>query len=241
APLPEAPPPPPPAPVDMLAAPLPEAPPPPPPADPFAPPPPPAPVDMLAAPLPEAPPPPPPAPAPAAPPIEDTVAQTVGDWDVVDEGLVPSEQPQLWSLNAPQSPAPVDPALQPAPPAPPAPAPVDPLAPLNAVDIPAPAMNVANQVVSGEVPLPPEGVPHLASPENLPPGTTTDRSQASTQSPNVSYLKEIWHAIQTQEITGTDALLALTQRPLTTPDTPGGPAPNLPVAPPAPAPPLPPA
>ncbi|MGV0577572.1 transglycosylase family protein [Mycolicibacterium elephantis] len=249
APLPEAPPPPPPvdplapppppAPVDALAAPLPEAPPPPPPVDPLAPPPP-APVDALAAPLPEAPPPPPP-PAPPAPPIEDTVAQTVGDWDIVDEGLVPSEQPQLWSLNAPQSPASVDPALQPAPPAPPAPAPVDPLAPLNAVDIPAPAMNVANQVVSGEVPLPPEGVPHLASPENLPPGTTTDRSELPTQSPNVSYLKEIWHAIQTQEITGTDALLALTQRPLTTPDTPGGPAPNLPVAPPAPAPPLPPA
>ncbi|ORA69429.1 transglycosylase [Mycolicibacterium elephantis] len=249
APLPEAAPPPPPppppapAPVDALAAPLPEAPPPPPPVDPLAPPPP-APVDALAAPLPEAPPPPPP-PAPPAPPIEDTVTQTVGDWDVVDEGLVPSEQPQLWSLNAPQSPASVDPALQPAlqpaPPAPPAPAPVDPLAPLNAVDIPAPAMNVANQVVSGEVPLPPEGVPHLASPENLPPGTTTDRSELSTQSPNVSYLKEIWHAIQTQEITGTDALLALTQRPLTTPDTPGGPAPNLPVAPSAPAPPLPPA
>ncbi|MFV1469784.1 transglycosylase family protein [Mycolicibacterium elephantis] len=246
APLPDAPPPPPPpppppapAPVDALAAPLPEAPPPPPPVDPLAPPPPPAPVDALAAPLPEAPPPPPP-PAPPAPPIEDTVTQTVGDWDVVDEGLAPSEQPQLWSLNAPQSPASVDPALQPAPPAPPAPAPVDPLAPLNAVDIPAPAMNVANQVVSGEVPLPPEGVPHLASPENLPPGTTTDRSELPTQSPNVSYLKEIWHAIQTQEITGTDALLALTQRPLTTPDTPGGPAPNLPVAPPAPAP-LPPA
>ncbi|OBE96405.1 transglycosylase [Mycolicibacterium elephantis] len=234
-----APPPPAPAPVDALAAPLPDAPPPPPPVDPLAPPPP-APVDALAAPLPEAPPPPPP-PAPPAPPIEDTVTQTVGDWDVVDEGLVPSEQPQLWSLNAPQSPASVDPALQPAPPAPPAPAPVDPLAPLNAVDIPAPAMNVANQVVSGEVPLPPEGVPHLASPENLPPGTTTDRSELPTQSPNVSYLKEIWHAIQTQEITGTDALLALTQRPLTTPDTPGGPAPNLPVAPPAPAPPLPPA
>ncbi|MCV6980526.1 transglycosylase family protein [Mycolicibacterium pulveris] len=250
APLPEAPPPPPvdplappppPAPVDMLSAPLPEAPPPPPPVDPLAPPPPP--VDALAAPLPEAPPPPPPAPAPPAPPIEDTVTQTVGDWDViaegVDEGLVPAEQPQLWSLNAPQSPASVDPALQPAP----APAPVDPMAPLNAVDIPAPAVNAANQVVSGEVPVPPEGVPHLASPENLPPGTTTDRSELPTQSPNVSYLKEIWHAIQTQEITGTDALLALTQRPLTTPDTPGGPAPNLPVAPPAPAPapPLPPA
>ena len=46
-----------------------------------------------------------------------------------------------------------------------------------------------------------------------------------SSSPNVTYLKEIWHAIQTQDITGKDALLALTQRPLTTPDTPGGPPP----------------
>ncbi|MDA4106288.1 transglycosylase [Mycobacterium holsaticum DSM 44478] len=272
APLPEAPPPPPPppppappasAPVDMLAAPLPEAPPPPPPVDPFAPPPPPAPapVDALAAPLPEAPPPPPPvdpfapppppapapvdalaAPLPEAPPIEDTLTQTIGDWDVLDDGLVPSAQPQLWSLHAgaPQTPASLDPAQPPAPPAAPAPAPADPMAALDTVDVPAPAVNAANQVVS-------EGVPHLASPQNLPPGTTTDRSQIPTQSPNVGYLKEIWHAIQTQEITGSDALLALTQRPLTTPDTPGGPAPALPVvpaaptAPVAPAPPLPPA
>ncbi|MGV0642004.1 transglycosylase family protein [Mycolicibacterium sp. XJ2546] len=249
APLPEAPPPPPPPPappappldpfappppVDALAAPLPEAPLPPPPPAPPAPPAP-APVDALAAPLPEAPPPPvdpfapPPPPAPA-PPIEETVTQSVGDWDVAVDGVVPGEQPQLWSLNAGAP-------LQPAPPAPPAPAPVDPAAALNAVDIPMPAMNAANQVVSGEIPLPPEGVPHLASPQNLPPGTTTDRSQAPTQRPNVGYLKEIWHAIQTQEISGTDALLALTQRPLTTPDNPGGPAPNLPVEPAAPPPP----
>ncbi|MGV0716156.1 transglycosylase family protein [Mycolicibacterium sp. XJ662] len=242
APLPEAPLPPPPpappappapAPVDALAAPLPEAPPPPPPAPPA--PPAPAPVDALAAPLPEAPPPPvdpfaPPPPLTPAPPIEETVTQSVGDWDVAVEGVVPGEQPQLWSLNAGAP-------LQPAPPAPPAPAPVDPAAALNAVDIPMPAMNAANQVVSGEIPLPPEGVPHLASPQNLPPGTTTDRSQAPTKSPNVGYLKEIWHAIQTQEISGTDALLALTQRPLTTPDNPGGPAPNLPVDPAAPLPP----
>ena len=68
----------------------------------------------------------------------------------------------------------------------------------------------------------------LASPENLNPGTTTDRAAVTDDSPNVSYLKEIWHAIQTQDVTGTDALLALTQRPLTTPDAPGGAAPNLP-------------
>ena len=81
------------------------------------------------------------------------------------------------------------------------------------------------------VPVPPDGVPHLISPENLPPGTTVDPSELPAQSPNVTYLKEIWHAIQTQDITGKDALLALTQRPLTTPDTPGGPSPLTPGAP----------
>ena len=70
--------------------------------------------------------------------------------------------------------------------------------------------------MTGELPVPAEG-PHLSSPENLPPGTTDDRRRAAPQSPNVTYLKELWHAIQTQDITGSDALLALTQRPLTTP------------------------
>ena len=44
-----------------------------------------------------------------------------------------------------------------------------------------------------------------------------DASALPAQGPNVTYLKELWHAIQTQDITGKDALLALTQRPLTTP------------------------
>ncbi|OBB48360.1 hypothetical protein A5752_22170 [Mycobacterium sp. 852002-51961_SCH5331710] len=157
--------------------------------------------DALAAPVPEA----PPAPFdPLAAPVPEAPpvdAQSVANWDVAPDVPVPGEQPELWSL-------PVDAALQPAPqmpPAPPAPA-ADPLA------------------ADG-------GVPHLASPDNLPPGTTVDRAQAGAESPNVSYLKEIWHAIQTQDITGKDALLALTQRPLTTPDAPGGQAPNLPAAP----------
>ncbi len=97
-----------------------------------------------------------------------------------------------------------------------APAP-DPLAPLNAVDIPAPAFDAANQAISGEIPAPPAEVPHLVSPENLPPGATMDPNALPAQSDNVTYLKEIWHAIQTQDITGKGALLALTQRPLTTP------------------------
>ena len=238
APLPEAPPPPPPpallepppppAPVAVaLDAPLPEAPP---------------------APLPEAQPAPPvgapivaisfeqPAPAdvppPPAPPVEDVNFEALTpDWDVAGAGLV--DGPQIWSLHT--APPPLDPVL-PAPPplpgppladplaAPPqadpqaAPPQADPLAQLNAVDIPAPAFDAANQAMSGEMPAPPDGIPHLVSPENLPMGTTMDASVIpNSNQPNVTYLKELWHAIQTQDITGGDALLALTQRPLTTP------------------------
>jgi hypothetical protein len=159
-------------------------------------------------------------------------AQSVANWDVADtEGLVPGEQPQVWALHAdaPLQPAP---ALPPAPPAPPAPAAVaapapDPLAAVNAIDVPQQAFDAANQAVSGQLPVP-AGVPHLSSPENLNPGTTIDRAAVADDSPNVSYLKEIWHAIQTQDVTGTDALLALTQRPLTTPDRSTGQAPTLP-------------
>ncbi|MGP4053833.1 transglycosylase family protein [Mycobacterium sp. 4D054] len=254
APLPPAPEvlPPAPAPIDPLSAPAPM-----PPAPEPAPAPP---ADALAAPapLPPAPEVLPPAPAPAVDvvnvaPIDAPVPPAPVDappsaiiaaanWDAAP---VPAEQPQLWSLgvDAPLQPAPADPALPPAPVPVPVPAPVavaapapDPLAPLGAVNVPAPAYDLANQAISGELAVPTE-VPHLASPENLPPGTAM-APQGPAQSPNVTYLKEIWHAIQTQEISGADALLALTQRPLTTPD-PGGMAPNAPVAPlagPAPAP-----
>jgi hypothetical protein len=239
------PPPAPPAPFDALAA------PPPPPVNPFAPPPPapppaPAPLD---APLP----PPVDPPLPPPPPVEDTIVAAADSWDAA----APADQAQPWALH-PGAPLPLNPVLPPLPPAPPAPpapdavaappAP-DPLAPLNGVNIPQPAFDAANQAASGDLPVPPDGVPHLASPENLPPGTTDSLAQVPGQGPNMTYLRELWHAIQTQDISGSDALLALTQRPLTTPDGPGGPPPNLPVAPadpaalpvPAPAPVLPPA
>lgn len=230
-------PPPPPeaAPIDALAAPLPEAPPPPP----ELPPPPPAPeaVDVVAldAPLPDAPPPPAPevpvdpSAMPTQPVLLDTphpdaennvvtasLQQPAPDWDVA---AAPADGPQQWSLHI--APMPLEPVL-PAPAPAPAPAPgPDPLAMVNSVDIPAPAFDAANQVASGEmpaVPAAPAEVPHLASPENLPTGTTLDEATLPAQSPNVTYLKEIWHAIQTQDITGKDALLALTQRPMTTPE-----------------------
>jgi resuscitation-promoting factor RpfA len=226
--------PPPPAEFDAMSAPLPDAPAPIVDAALDVPLPPPPPVEeasivdaALDAPLP----PPPPA---DAPPVEDTIVPLADNWDVAP---APVDQPEVWALHAP---VPLDPVLPPplptAPPAPPAPGAVgapapDPLTPLNAVNVPGPAFDAANQQMTdpaAALPVPPDGMPHLASPDNLPPGYTADPSQVEgSSSPNVTYLKEIWHAIQTQDISGKDALLALTQRPLTTPDTPGGASPIL--------------
>ncbi|MGK2867365.1 MAG: hypothetical protein ACSLFA_12120 [Mycobacterium sp.] len=131
------------------------------------------------------------------------------------------------------APAAADPEL------PPAPAPVVPAAPAPVVPTAAAVDTVAQ--------APAAGVPHLPSPEALPPGSTMDPGvMAGAESPNVSYLRDLWRAVQTQEISGREALLlGISQRNLNTPIpaqapgpnvpiTPGGPAP-VPVTPPAPA------
>jgi hypothetical protein len=233
--------PPPPAPFDPMAAPLPEAPPPPPPVD--APPPPPADappvVDAGFVAPPDAPPPPPPpvdAPPPA-PPVEDAAA--VANWDVQ---AAPADQPQLWALHAGQADVATqfDPVLPPVPPpppppAPPAPAPPPPADPLNAVNIPAPAFDAANQVASGQIPTPPDGTPHLASPDALPPGSSMDPAVKGSDSANVSYLKDLWQAVQNHDISGKEALImGLAQRNMNTPIPEQAPGPNVPVTPDAP-------
>ena len=86
--------------------------------------------------------------------------------------------------------------------------------------------------VGAPVQAPTESVPHLASPENLPPGTSTTPPASTSR---LGYLRDLWHAMQTQEVSGSDALLLLTQRPMTSSPKPGmsaGPQ----SAPPAPAP-----
>jgi hypothetical protein len=55
----------------------------------------------------------------------------------------------------------------------------------------------------------PAAVPHLSSPDNLPPGTTDTPPQG-----RLNYLRDLLHAIRTQDVSGSDALLLLTQRPL---------------------------
>jgi hypothetical protein len=220
---------PPPPPADAVNVAL-DAPQPPPPADPMLPPPP----DVAAAPL-DAPVDAPPAPADAPAPMDAPAPPVVeaADWDTTPGGAAPVDQPQAWALHAP---LPMDAAL-PAPaadPAAPAPAPAaDPMAPLNDIDIPAPAYDAANQLVSGEIPTPPNGIPHLASPDALPPGSTMDPDAAGPgDSPNVSYLKDLWQAVQSHDISGKEALMmGLAQRGMNTPYPSQGPGPNVPVTP----------
>ncbi|HEX9177607.1 transglycosylase family protein [Mycobacterium sp.] len=101
-------------------------------------------------------------------------------------------------------------------------------------DIPAPVYDAANQVMTdGTIPAVPQEVPHLASPENLPPGTTTDAPQ---QGPRATYLKELWEAVRNQDVTLNDAILGLAQRPMDANATPppglaAGPQAPLPEAP----------
>jgi hypothetical protein len=238
-------PPPPPEGFAPLDAPL-DAPMPPAPPAPDLPPPPPADIAPLDAPLPADAPmpvdtaaitpldaqlPAPDAPAPDAPaPVVEAA-----NWDVVDGGPAPVDQPQAWALHTGD--VPLDPVLPVVPPAP-APAPEaapapDPLAPLNAVNVPAPAFDAANQAISGELPTPPNGIPHLASPDAPPPGSTMDPDQAGPgDTPNVSYLKDLWQAVQSHDISGKEALMmGLAQRGMNTPYPDQAPGPNVPVTP----------
>lgn len=75
---------------------------------------------------------------------------------------------------------------------------------------------------------PTDGAQHLPSPDNLPPGTS-DAPVGPETNPNVSYLKDLWNAIQNKEVDRNDLLLALTQRSLTGP-LPGGSIPTAVVA-----------
>jgi hypothetical protein len=127
----------------------------------------------------------------------------------------------------------------PAPPMPaPAPAPVDPAIPTTG-PAPGPAPDGTVQATAGDLSTPPDGMPHLSSPENLPPGTTDTPPDGDQP---LGYLRDIWHAYQTQEVSGRDALLLLTQRPMSAnaaplPGMPANPTPPVPAeaAPPVPA------
>lgn len=115
-------------------------------------------------------------------------------------------------------------------PLPPGPAPAD----QAAITPPAPDGTV--QEAAAAPAMPPAPVPHLSSPENLPPGTT-DAPPNPNQPRSLAYLQDLWHAVQTQEVSGKDALLLLTQRPM---NADAVPPPGMPANPTPPTAPLPP-
>lgn len=78
---------------------------------------------------------------------------------------------------------------------------------------------------------PDEGVPHLPSPDNLPPGTTQEAPQHRT----LGYLRDLWHAVRTEDVTMSDALLLFAQRPMNSTPPPGM-SPRPPQSPPPPEP-----
>lgn len=127
------------------------------------------------------------------------------------------------------APAGADPAPPPVPAPLPAPAALAAPAPL-AAEVPAPAAEVPAPAAATDPAAPPaEGVPHLLSLENLPPGTS--EAPVAPSQPRLTYLKDLWHAMQTQEVSGSDALLLLTQRPMTANATPPAGMPASPQAP----------
>ena len=76
-----------------------------------------------------------------------------------------------------------------------------PVVPAPAVVTPAPASLSA---------APADGVSHLPSPDNLPPGTTV----AAPEGPRMSYLRYLWQAVHTPGVTMGDALMLIAQRPM---------------------------
>jgi hypothetical protein len=175
---------------------------------------------------------------PADTPVDAPAPAAGQDAPVLPEEL-PAPAPQDVPAPADAAPAPQDlpaPAPQDAAPVPaPAPAPQDPAAPepqiisiadttvgpdqvvtIDAVyAVPAAAAVPAVAAPDGTVVAAglPDGVPHLPSPDSPPPGTSTDPGQAGN--PNVSYMKDLWHALQNEEIDRNELLLALSQRSFT--------------------------
>lgn len=87
----------------------------------------------------------------------------------------------------------------------------DPADPAGPID---PAVTTAVPADPGVPPAPaapPAPVQHLSSPDNLPPGTSGD---APAPQSRLNYWRDLLHAMRTQDVSGSDALLLLTQRPL---------------------------
>lgn len=81
--------------------------------------------------------------------------------------------------------------------------PIDPAGPSSPAAVEAPPS-------SASVEAAPAAVPHLPSPENLPPGTT----QTAPEQRTLGYLRDIWNTVRTEDVTMSDMLLLIAQRPM---------------------------
>ena len=79
---------------------------------------------------------------------------------------------------------------------------------------PAPQTEVVAATTAATV-VPPDGVPHLPRPDSLPPGTT----QTEPEHRNLSYLRDVWTALRNQDVSMSQALLLIAQRPMDSPTT----------------------
>ena len=82
--------------------------------------------------------------------------------------------------------------------------PIDPAGPSSPAAVEAPPS-------SASVEAAPAAVPHLPSPDNLPPGTT----QTAPERRTLGYLRDIWNSVRTEDVTMSDMLFLIAQRPMT--------------------------
>jgi len=82
--------------------------------------------------------------------------------------------------------------------------PIDPAEPSSPAAVEVPSSPAAVEAA-------PAGMPHLPSPDNLPPGTT----QTAPERRTLGYLRDIWNSVRTEDVTMSDMLFLIAQRPMT--------------------------
>ncbi len=82
--------------------------------------------------------------------------------------------------------------------------PIDPAEPSSPAAVEAPPPPAAIEAA-------PAVTPHLPSPDNLPPGTT----QTAPERRTLGYLRDIWNSVRTEDVTMSDMLFLIAQRPMT--------------------------
>ncbi len=90
--------------------------------------------------------------------------------------------------------------------------PIDPAGPSSPAAVEAPSSPAAVEAPSSPaaVEAAPAAIPHLPSPENLPPGTT----QTAPERRTLGYLRDIWNTVRTEAVTMSDMMMLIAQRPM---------------------------